>query len=138
MASTPVRPRGRTTSTTSRRRGPGTADRRPLSRPRGASKSDPLTPLLEEGLNLAEQALGETRFAGLCGLAPTLVGVAGRYARREPKKAAGLVLGLGGLFLVGRALMGSPGPSPEPRHRAPSPVRVRKPRSKPGSKPTAS
>ena len=140
MASTPVRTRTRATNPKSRARGSSAGARKPSTTSGPAStKTDELGPLLEEGIHLAEQAIGNARFSGLWGLAPTLAGVAGRYAKREPKKAAGLVLGLGGLLLVGRALLGSSSdgaskksgsPRKGAKGRGPTTSRARKPGAK--------
>lgn len=61
--------------------------------------------LIDEGKALAEQLIGRPRFAAVSGMAPTLLTIVGRYARREPFKAAGIAIVVGGLYLVARALL---------------------------------
>lgn len=70
--------------------------------------------LVGEGLALAEQTIGKPRVQMLWNVAPTLVTVASRYARREPVKAAFVALIVAGLFFAGRALAGA---SAAPRER---------------------
>lgn len=88
-------------------------------------KAEGLASLLEHGQSIAQTVLTKSRISGLVGLAPSLVTAVGGYARREPVKAAGMALGVGGLFYLGRVLFRQPGiesssPIPEP---IPEPMR---------------
>ena len=77
-------------------------------------RDDEVNHLVDEGKALAEQVVGRNRFAALAGVAPTVLRIAGRYARREPVKAAGLAVLAGGIFLVARAAMNSTSESASP------------------------
>lgn len=68
-------------------------------------RADEVSQLVDEGKALAEKVVGRNRFAALAGVAPTVLRIAGRYARREPVKAAGLAVLAGGIFLMARAAM---------------------------------
>lgn len=68
-------------------------------------REDEMNQLIDEGKALAEQLIGRPRFAAVSGMAPTLLTIVGRYARREPLKAAGIAVVIGGLYLAARALL---------------------------------
>jgi hypothetical protein len=82
-----------------------TSGRRPASRRKAKSGTRHASPsTARELIPLAGQLAGRGRFAALASLAPTVLGIVGRYARRKPVKAAGLTVVAGGLFLLGRAV----------------------------------
>lgn len=103
-----------TASTSSRRsasRSAGAASSGARGSRRSSGQDEPLireeelNQLIDEGKALAEQVVGKPRFTAMAGIAPTLLAIVGRYARREPLKAAGLAVVAGGLYLLARALM---------------------------------
>lgn len=86
-------------STTSRRSNSGSSE--PLV------QDEDIDAIVQQVSSFAQKSAGSQVLGPFGELAPTVVTIAGRYARREPGRVAAIVLALAGLYLVGRMLLQS-------------------------------
>ena len=88
------------TDTSSARRSTSGTSRR--HEPEPLLREDELSSLIDTALSIAQKSLGIDRLGSL---APTVLAVAERYARREPARAALIGLTVAGLWLLGRVFL---------------------------------
>jgi hypothetical protein len=89
---------------------PGARARRSSSRKKTPSADAPLVDtdeietIIKHFTSMAEQSLEKMALGPLVPIAPAVIGLVGRYARREPLRAAVVAAGFAGVYFLGQVL----------------------------------